>query len=304
MNELKGSLKELNASFKNLFKKLFENNPWLYLILALLSIYIFKVFTLSEGLTNAIIGLMIVIMSIVIYYHGTSYAETTLSLIVSLIALFSLSWQSNNHAILFGILFFIYTLLIISIKSIKLSIELESILTKASLNYKYSNENQNHLNQKEIYNKLYQLIKELPDKHQNNNNTLTLIDKAISVEYLSLRDYPIKYLYDAFNLIEMIKVVFRIDFYDSIKFYHYLYTIHILRYGSFDSKLIKKYLDLLVTTPLDFNQLYSLLNKLKKYIIEENISIFSLLLDIKKYASKGLNTDDIYNEITNNYATL
>lgn len=292
MNEIKQSLKGVLDNLKGLLKKIFATNPVLYIFLILLINYLFKLVSISEGLTNVVVGLMIVIMSVIIYSKGTSYAETTLSLILALIALFSLSWQKNYHAVIFGILFFIYTLIIIAIKSIKLSMELETILTRAAFNYNKSPNNNNDKQYDEIYIQLNEIV-----KGDKDNNYITLIDKAKIVRYLSIRNYPMEYLRKAFKFIELIKVVFEISLEDSIKIYSYLYETIILTYDDFKEETLMSVLDLITVIPLNLKDIVFLIDEFKEDIISKEIDINFLLANVNILARKGYSKEDIISQM-------
>lgn len=283
MKEIKKSFKNVIQSTKVFLQSLLEAMPWIYLFVIVLSNFIIKLFSHSENISLVLLGILIILMSCIVYIKEGSYAEVSLSFILALIALFSLSWK-KSYVVMFGLFYSSFNLLVVMLASIKLAVKKENILTQASLNYKHLPKSH-----KEIYITLNNMT-----KTGKRTSLLGPIDKSNAINYLSFRRIPIEYLEDSLYLVELIKTAYQTDLDKAVKLYTYIYTLVIKLMGKeFDKQYIIRILDNITTIPLQFEDFFYLFEKLKKEVIVGNIDLLNLLHYIKLSAEKGFNKEDI-----------
>jgi len=233
---------------------------------------LFWKFTLS---IRVILCIIVGVLSILIYFRNKSLTETYLSLFLGLLTVFSITWDVNG-AIIFTVALFSFYLIILFLSSIKLSSDLETILTQAA---NFISENNGHA---AIYKRLRKIAEQSTHFRQ-----LQLIERAESVRFLVFIRVPIDNFIESIEIIESIKVIYQIHLSEALMYYKNNYLLSIALYGRpskvADIEKIHTRYNQLSLTPSDFMEIfnYSYSSIIKKtYSIDSYFDKFKNLVDM------------------------
>jgi len=285
--DIKKSLNQVLIELKNVTKRLFETNKWMYLFLIYIMYLVVTAFKNSETGMVFILCIIISFISMIIYAKSKSYSETALSLILGLFTVFSTQWNSKLF-ILFISFYTVFNLITFMISAISLAAKKETILLQASLKYRDND-------QKSVYKQLDKIASSSSD-----GNQLGIISRAESIRFLSYRKLDIAYLEDALNVIEMIKTVQQCELSEALTLFYNLYTLDVIGNDNpFTKKRMIRMFDEIVVLPVSHDEFYLLFNKCKKLVLQGKLTFFELMQSIKRHIYNGLDVDEIVVEINN-----
>lgn len=281
--DIKKSLNQVLIELKNVTKRLFETNKWMYLFIMYILYLIVTAFKNSETGMVFILCLIISFISMIIYAKSKSYSETALSLILGLFTVFSTQWNSKLF-VLFISFYTVFNLITFMISAISLAAKKETIILQASLKYRDND-------QKNVYKQLDKIA-----SCSSDSNQLGIIARAESIRFLSYRKLDVEYLEDALYVIEMIKTVQQCELSEALTLFYNLYTLDVIGNDNPFSKVrMIRMFDEVVVLPVSHDEFYLLFNKCKKLVLQGELTFFELMKSIKRHIYNGLDVDEINN---------
>lgn len=267
-------LNDMTKSLTILLKEIAYRHPIFILILFSVTglfAFLFLKFAIS---IKILLCLIVGILSIAIYFKNKSIIETYLSLFLGLLTVFSITWDIKS-ALIFTTALISFYFIILFISSIKLSSEMETILTQAA---NFMEDNEEHSIR---YNKLHQLAQK-PTKYRQ----LQLIDRAKSVRFLVFIKVQFEQMEEAIKMIESIKVVYQISLDEALEFFRNVYllinSLENREVLSWDIERIFKGYNQISLTPSDFMMIFKETNyliSLKKYTFDSYFDELKKLVD-------------------------
>jgi hypothetical protein len=255
------SLKEVITALFNVAGELIRKAPHIVAIFfGLLFLAIYSISTTKESV-KLTMSILIGVFSIGIYLKNKNFSETILTLFLGLLTVFSIEWTKSNTLIFSGVLFsFIVVYFLIS--TVKLSSELESILTQTSTFLSIP------------YNKVYLKRLNLIVKKQTKYKQLGIIDKAKIARYLVFVQYPLESMTFAIEIIETIKIIYQIPLEAALDFFYSLNQVIIKTNNRnielYDIDIIHMKLNKLPLTPNEFLEIFK---ETKMVLISGNLNI-------------------------------
>ncbi len=281
------TFQEVWRSFINVSKKLFETHKWMYLFFIYIAWLIIEAFSNSESGMIFILCTIISIVSIGIYGNTKSYSETALSFILGLFTVFSTTWDSKLFMIFISF-YLLFNIVTFMISSIRLAAKQEMIITQAAVKYRNRN-----------YDEVFKTLKKISDK-SSKNGQLGPIEKAEIIRFLSYRKIEIEYLSEAINVVELIRTVQQCELSEALTLFYNLYVLDVISGGNeFSGDRIIRMMDEIVVLPVSHEEFYYLFNKLKKKVMRKEITFINLMRKIKEYAYKGMDVEEIVQELNN-----
>lgn len=285
-NNKKNTFQETWRALINVIQKLFETHKWMYLFLIYIIWLAMEAFSNSQSGMIFILCMIISIVSLGIYGNTKSYSETALSFILGLFTVFSTTWDSKLF-MLFISFYLLFNVVIFMIASISLAAKKETIITQAAVKYR----NQN-------YDEVVKALKEISDK-PSKNGQLGPIAKAESIRFLSYRKIEIEHLTEAINVVELIKTVQQCELSEALTLFYNLYVLDVSSgENKFSGDRIVRMMDEIVVLPVSHEEFYYLFNKLKKNVMKKEITFFNLMWKIKEYVYKGMDVEEIVQELS------
>lgn len=203
---MKSSLKDLWASLVGVVKSLYLINPILVIFTGGFFLYLFSLFTTSPEITVLLLCFLVFILTIIQYTINHRYAESSLSFLLGMLTVFTIEW-TDYRAWIFVVFYVCLSVFMLLITSVKISSEVEVYLIDAAYLL-----DKNKTKQKAVV--LNKMIKQ-----SKTNGRISLLEKAIATYQLIYFNVDESKLPQAFIDIEIIKVIYRLDFENSLEFY-------------------------------------------------------------------------------------
>lgn len=285
-NTLLLSLKALTSALQTLFKKM----PVLFLVVIYLIDLSIRGYISAGFSTVYLLGILILLISIVLYISTKSFAETTLSFILGILTIYSIDWETSNIT-LFIILYLLYLIIVFYISCIRLSMKQETILTQAASKLDIDN-------YKEVYKRLKR-ISQLSTKAQQ----LSILDKSEVIRYLAFRQVTIGEYEEAIRLVELIQTVCQIDLISCCEIYYsfYIYCYNQTPTPPNISQKIERMFDKVTTLSISYNEFFDIFTNTKRILVENNLTYEKYLQEIKLLSFLGYSHTDITGELKRKY---
>jgi hypothetical protein len=164
------------------------------IILAAIVAYVSLIFI---EILQGFIVILIIFISILIYYKSNNYGEAALALVVGLLAAFTVNWSWNQY-IVFMTALLGFLLFIMLVGSIKLAAEIENIYLKAAI----------HINagrSKDIS----QQLKKISDSTATKK--ISPIEKAYAIKAMSFQNIPIESMKYMLKMVDMLSAIADMD---------------------------------------------------------------------------------------------
>ena len=239
----------------------------------------------TKDSVKLIMSILIGVFSIGIYVRNKNFSETILTLFLGLLTVFSIEWTKSNTLIFSGVLFSFITVYFL-ISSVRLSAELESILTQASTFISVKNH-------KIYYKQLYKIV-----KTQTRYKQMGIIEKAKAAKYLVFVQYPIESMAFAIEIIETLKIIYQISLDDALDFFYSINQVirktnnRNLNFIDIDNIHVK--LNKLPFTPNEFLEIFK---ETKMVLISGNCNFDSYFENLTKLVENGFSKAKIIEQL-------
>ncbi len=285
-NSLIEALKSLVIVTQSLFSKM----PVLFLALIYLIDLGIRGYLSAGFSVTALLGALILFISIGVYTSTKSFAETTLSFILGILTIYTIDWETANIT-LFVILYLSYVILVFFISSIRLAAKQESILVQAACKLDMDD-----------YDAVYKRIKGI-SQQSTKHNQLSIIEKSEIIRYLAFRQVIIGEYEEAINVIELIKGVCQIELIQCCEIYYSFYTYIYNRRPTPPNitRTVEKMFDKVTTLTVAYNEFFEIFSSTKRILVEDKINYDKYLTEIRIYALKGYSSTDIIEILKSNY---
>lgn len=280
------SLFEAFSALKSVTQILFKRMPVLFLVIIYLVDLGIRSY-LSAGLSKTfLLGLLILGISVGIYWNTKSLAETTLSFILGILTIYSIDWKKADFT-LFILLYIAFILLTFYSYTIRLSAKQESILTQAACKLDMDD-----------YKAVYKRIKEISEK-STKHSQLSIIEKSEVIRYLAFRQVMIGEYEEAINMVELIKGVCQMDLIPCCEMYYGLYTYCYNTRPTTPnvSRAVEKMFDRVTTLTISYIEFFEVFSNTKRILIEDKLSYNDYISNIRLLALKGYSSSDIVDEL-------
>jgi len=221
------------------------------------------------------------LISIGLYIKNSSVTEAVLTYFIGILTIFTVPWNRDLLIIFFGSFFPLFILLIL-LSSIKLSANIETILTQAS----------NFIQEGESiykYSLLNKIVK-TPTKFRQ----IGIIDRATTARYLVFNKIPIEQIYNGICLVESLKVFFQIELTQAQNFYRSLNYVNYSFYNRYitirDMDYIINYILDLPLTPVEFIEIFE---RTKFLLISKSLNYNEYFLKLKTVVMSGIDIKEI-----------
>jgi len=260
-------------------------------------VFIFIVFLLNIALwmsksnQTALIAysLGIAFFSVIIFGKTGNFGESALSLILGLLAVFTIEWNNSNSA-LFALILFPTLFVYFMIDSIKLASKNETILTQAAILI--------DPNRSKAIGKELQEIAEPPTKYQQIN----VIERSEIVRFLVFQRFDLEAIRQYLEYIEVLKVVYQLDLDTANRLFIAIY--HIIKNTEkrdvFDIDL-DKIVHFVSNTPIPPHDYANVLIEGRTMFIKKGFTISEINNHLKKHVDLGYRIEDFTKELNNNY---
>lgn len=281
-NTLLLSLKALINVLQTLFKKM----PILFLVLIYLIDLASRGYISAGFSTISLLGVLILLISIVLYVSTKSFAETTLSFILGILTIYTIDWKTANIT-LFIILYLIYMIIVFYISCIRLGMRQETILTQAASKLDMKNH-------KDVYKRLKR-ISQLSTTAQQ----LSIIDKSEVVRYLAFRKVNIGEYEEAIRLVELIKTVCQMDLISCCEIYYSFYTYCYNQTPTLPNiaQIVENMFDKVTTLTVAYHEFFEIFTNTKRILVEKKLTYDAYLQEIKLLSFSGYSSNDIIEQL-------
>lgn len=284
------SLIEALKSLGSVTQSLFAKMPVLFLALIYLLDLGIRGY-LSAGLSvTALLGALILFISIGLYISTRSFAETTLSFILGVLTIYTINWETANISF-FIILYLSYIIIAFFTSSISLAAKQESILIQAACKLDMDD-----------YESVYKRIKKISQK-PTAYNQLSIIEKSEIIRYLAFRQVIIGEYEEAINNIELIKSVTQIELVQCCEIYYSFYT-HVYNRRPTPPNIpraVERMFDKVTTLTVAYNEFFDIFSNTKRILVEDKIKYETYLAEISMHALKGYSSTDIIDILKSKY---
>ena len=276
------SLLEALRALKSVTQTLFKKMPILFLVFMYLIDLVIRAYQSTGWSTIYLVGLLVLIISIVLYIRTKNFAETTLSFILGILTVYTIDWEKANLT-LFAILYIAYIIIAFYISAIRLAAKQESILIQAASKLDMDD-----------YKNVYKRIKEISQR-QTKHSQLSIIEKSEAIRYLAFRQVIIGEYEEALNVIELIKGVCQIDLIPCCEIYYGFFTYCYNRkpVPPNISRKVERMFDKVTTLTISYAEFFHVFSKTKRILVEDKLTYDEYLLEIKLLALKGYSGEDI-----------
>ncbi len=227
--------------------------------------------------------ILIIIISVLIYYETNNYGEAALALMAGLLAAFTVDWTWNK-SLVFMMALLGFLLFILLIGSIKLAAKSEAIYLDAAI---YIDVNR----AKEIAEQLKKVSDSTPTKK------LGPIDKAEAIRIMAFRKISIDSMNYMLKMIDIISVIANIDAKFATLFLITLSRIFDIAPGpSFESK-IDEILNFYRESPISREEFVKSFMNSKSLVIFGKVDLPTYRLMLRAGLENGVEPEEIYNYI-------
>jgi hypothetical protein len=285
MQKEQNTLKEAWYSLVGLIKEVSSAFPFMVMFFGFLLYKGYKLFTGTANSTVFILCLIVGVLSIGVYAKNKSFFETMIAFLLGILTIFSITWDTEK-AIIVGSMFFGFFILFSALSAVRLSSEIETILTHAS-NFMQSG------NQKDNFKVLNEIVKQ-----KSKYGQLHIEDRAKAVRFFIFIKVPINDLKASLDIIEILKTVYQISLEESLNFYRSIFILD--KRGNYNNvstlglELIFSRITQLPLVPQEFFQIFNLS---KKSIYNKYNSIFEYLDEMESLLEQGLDIDSIVEKL-------
>ncbi|MCD4746869.1 MAG: hypothetical protein K8R58_11280 [Bacteroidales bacterium] len=271
---------ELLIKIKNITIHFFKNFPILFIFIISAIIVIIYLLKLNDEVLSIILGVLITIIAVIIYFRKRNLTETLFLFLYGLLTVFTIYWSPYSPFLFLFIYLGFVTLFFVS-SSVKIASQTETILEEAT---DLIDKN----NFKIIYNKLK---KELNNK--TNYSQLTTVEKAETIRFLSFMHIPLEEIGNSINIIERIIIMYQTDIKTAYAFFRILYPI-VKKIDTTRniSVFINTFLFKIFEIPLSPVEIMSLLRKTKRILFSNKLNYNDYSDVIKKSAENGLDEEE------------
>jgi len=244
-----------------------------------IAIFFVVVMAATPGRTMTAVVFIVLVVSLAIYGRTKNYGEAALSLVIGLLAAFTISWTPHRFALFAGA-YISFTVLILLISSVRIASKLEEILRQASLFIDEQN-----------YKDIEKQLSEVVDKY--GGGTIDPIEKAECVRFLAFKKFPVELMGPALNSIGQLSVITKMEHKDITSFVYDLYRISVsVDSSSFVADIDKmfSFIKDLPTTPEEFFESF---RRTRKFILTGRISLNRYLRVLEKAIHDGLAPEEV-----------
>ncbi len=209
---MKSSLRDSWSSLVGVIKALYIINPIFIIFTGGFFLWLFNLFTSSPEITVLLLSFLIFALTLIQYTISKKYAESSLSFMLGMLTVFTIEW-TDYRAWIFVSFYVFLNVFMLLITSIRVSSEVEVYLVDAAYLL-------DKINTKEKASSLNQMIKE-----SKTNGRISVGEKAIATYQLIYFNVNERDLPQAFIDLEIIKVLYRLDFENALDLYKSLHLI-------------------------------------------------------------------------------
>jgi hypothetical protein len=197
-SKIGSSVSQSMTALKNLIKSMHKLAPGVVIVGVFLAAFVAVVSLISSKLMVAVICLLVLVISILIYTTTEKYGEAALSLVAGLLTAFSVTWTPSNF-IAFFVIWIVFSAFVLLFASVKIASKCENIYRHAAI---YIDEE----NTEEIEKKLRTA------GESTKASMLGPVERAEIIRFLAFRGIPIESMNQMMVGIETLKIVTGMDY--------------------------------------------------------------------------------------------
>lgn len=281
------SLAEATRALRNVSSALVQKFPALTFMFFMLLIFIGSLVVSTRLPGLVFLCLLILVVSIGVYWRSRNFAETALTFVLGLFTVFTISWDKNLMW-MFVVFFVAFAGIITIIGSVSLAAKKESILTQAAV----------YTHAADFKQARAELEKVVSDGTPHSQ--IDVIELADIVRYFVFRKVPLERIPNLLRLTEQIGVISHVEYPEVAQFVWALYRCHLIKH-TYDPIAMDLYVERILEVPCRPEEFFEVFERTRKYMIAGTVDEQRYLDLVGELFSAGLTADDVVSAFDDRY---